>query len=236
MTVSATATQDFTVDEIIATAMATVGVLNPAHINLVATMHAAELEMGRRWLYFYLQALPNSGLILRARERVTAALTASVAYVDAAADTLSIEKNMVIRDSLGVDRGLLDVINEEQYQAISNKTQEGSPTQVYVEKLITGVWRLHTWPVHDGAEARSLIYSRTRRLRDVEPGSVTLDLDPKHYKHVLAHLCARFGGSKGRKDSQAMFNEENGVERTIAENDETPRGDLTFALPDLDLW
>jgi hypothetical protein len=232
MTVSATATQDKTVDEIIALAMVTAGILNPAHRS---NPPAAELDVGRDWLFFRLQSMTNSGMVLRARERVVTATTAGVAYVDAAADTLSIEKNIVIRDADGVDRPL-DVINEVQYQAISNKAQTGAPVQVFVEELPTSISRLHLWPVPDGSVAYSVVYPRTRRLRDVEPGSVTLDLKPSHYQHIMLYLAQRFAAAKGRKDSQAQLAQESGMERTIAENDETTRGDSAFVAAPLDIF
>jgi hypothetical protein len=233
VTVSPTATQDYTVDQIIALSMVTAGLLNPAHLH---SPPAAELEVGRQWLFFRLQSMTNSGLVLRARERVTVATTAAVAYVDAAADTLSIEKNIVIRDTAaGTDRPL-DVINEMQYQAVSTKTQAGAPVQAFVEQLLTGIWRIHLWPVPDGTVAWSVIYPRTRRLRDVEPGSVTLDLGAKHYQHIMLYLSQRYAAAKGRKDSQAMLASESGIERTIAENDETTRGDSHFVAAELDIF
>lgn len=229
MAVSSTSTKDMTVDEIIALAMVKAGILNPAHLH---SPPAPELEVGRLFLFTRLQSMPNSSVLLRAKERVTQALTANVAYVEAAADTLTVEKSIVLRDSAGNDRDLT-VISEAEYQSIADKDAAGTPTQAYVEKVsATETWRIHLWPVSDGTEAYSINYPRTRRLRDVEPGSVTLDLSPKWYQYIVNDLATTYAGSKGRANREAVLKEDAGLERTIAENDETVRGDVQFVLGD----
>lgn len=230
MTVAATATADYSVDQIVGLSMVTAGILNPAHF-FQNNIPAAELQVGRMWLFLHLASLQNSGVVLRAREPVTATLTAGTAYVDAAADTISVEKHMTVGD--GTTDRMVAVVNEETYRGMADKTQQGPTTMVYPEQQSGGTWRLYLWPVPDST-AVSITYSRTRRLKDVELGSVTLDLNPRWHKHIVSHLAQRFAGAKGRKDTEAIHAAEAGVERTLAENDETPRGDVCFIAPEWD--
>lgn len=234
MAVSATATKEYTVDEIVSLAMVTAGVLNPQHYAR-GEADPAELAVGRAWLFFKLQSLQSSGMVLRARERAEQPLVTAQAYVDLANDTLSIEEGVIVRHSDGITERQVTLINLLQYQqGRPDKTVQGTPVQAYPEQQSTGAWRLYLWPVPDG-EYTTISIPRTRRLRDVEPGNVTLDLDRKMHLALLTHLAARFAGSKGRAARAGELSVESGNEQARAENDETDRGGVQFVV-DGGIW
>jgi hypothetical protein len=178
-----------------------------------------------------LQTMQSSGVVLRARDKAEQALVVGQAYVDASADTLSVEDNIIVRHGDGVtDRGV-ELYDEARFQAIPDKSVSGTPLFVYPEQQATGLWRLRLWPVPDG-EVTKIIYPRTRRLKDVEAGNVTLDLNPKMYLTVMTWLAMRFAASKGRKDSAASLSGESAAEQSVAESDETDRGGVRFVVDD----
>lgn len=225
MSVAATATTDYSVDQILRLAMVTAGVLNPKHFN--SSHVEAQLAAGRMQLFVVLQALQNDGVILRARERASLSLTASQAYVDAPSDTISIEKGAVTRSTEGTDIELT-LYSIDQWQVLPDKTIEGKPNFYYPEKLsATETWRIHLYPVPT-SDWPTLIVPRTRRLRDVENGTVNLDLHPKHYLHVLNTMAAWFARGSGRRDLALELGAEAVAERDRAEADETERGDTMF--------
>lgn len=234
MAVSTTASADYNVDKIVGLAMVTAGVLNPAHY-VSGEIPPAELQVGREWLFLKLQTIQSAGTVLRARERVTLPLVTGQAYVDAAADTLSIEDGIAIRHSDGVTDRPVTLINVIQYQSRADKTVAGSPIECLPEKQASGIWRLFLWPVPDG-EYVSIIVPRTRRLKDVEQGSATLDVDAKMHLFLVTHLAARFAGSKGRRDTAMGLASESSGEQQKAESDETNRGGMQLVAGPSGAW
>lgn len=232
MAVSATATTQYTVDQIVGLAMVTAGVLHPQHY-IKGEIHPAELSVGRMWLFFKLQSMQASGDIMRARDRPEETLVEGQAYVVLDADTVSVENGIVIHSSTDETDRPVELINLVQYQqGRPDKTVQGSPVSAYPEKQADGTWRLYLWPVPDADTYTSIIIPRSRRLRDVEEGSVTLDLDPKMHLAVLTYLAARFAVSKGRSASAGVLGSESDSERGKAESDDGPRGDVQFIVGD----
>lgn len=234
MAVAATATTSLTVDGIVGMAMVTAGVLNEQHYAS-GNVPPASLLVGRTWLFMKLQSLKNSGVILRARDFETKTITSGVAYVAASADTLSVEDGVIVTTSEGIDRSL-QLINESEYQLIADKASAGIPTQAFPRQQADGTWRVYMWPVPENGEPVSITYPRTRRLKDVEVGSVNLDLNPNMYLFIVSWLAMRFASAKGRKDSAAELREEAEFEQGKAESDETERGESRFVVDDLDIF
>jgi len=233
MTIAATttATQSITVDRFIAMAMVEATVLSFHEINTASQTYPAEFEVGRVWLGTRLQALQNMGVLLHARELETKTLTASVAYVTASSDTLSVESPATVKSSDGRDREL-ELWDIRRYQENTDKLLEGPTTAYWPEKQSDSTWRIHLWPVPDGTESVSITYPRTRRLRDVEPGSVTLDLPVKYFESVMTSLAAKFAGSKGRRDVKRELVIEGAAGEARALVDDTERGPIRFEVDD----
>jgi hypothetical protein len=221
MTVAATASQDFTVDTLITMSMHSVGLLNTAHST---PTDAGDLLLGRRLLFMGIQALQNDGIVLRASERATYAVTASVAFIDTQADTLSIEKGAVLRSADGLLDRPIEMATIARYQQLTNKTVAGVPSLYAPEQTPSGGWRIYLYPTPE-AGWPSLIVPRTRRLRDVDQGSVTLDLNTKWLLAILKFLGGSLARAKGRRDLATEVLGEYRDELARAENDETERGD-----------
>jgi hypothetical protein len=221
MTTAAAATTEFSVDELTTLALQSIGFLNPGH-----PAKEGDLALGRRLLALGTQALANDGIVVRARERVTLTLTAGTNYVDAAADTVSIEKGGVMRGTSNNDIEIT-MVGHRQYQTLSNKTIEGMPTYYFPEQQSTGAWRIYFWPV-PSVDWTTFIVPRVRRSRDVSTGNVTVDFDPKWQLCLVKFLSAELARSKGRRDLATEIMGEYQWERERAMNNETDRGDAMF--------
>lgn len=216
MAVAATATKNLTVDQLIATAMRSVGVLNNAQ-----EPEPEDLVHGRTILWLHLQALQSRGVLVRARERVELSLTVGQNYVDAPSDTLSIEDNAVVRNSDGVTDVPVTMYDLAQYQALPRKDVLGQPRYFYPEQVsATTTWRIYLYPVPEDTSWPTLIVPRTRRLRDVEEGSVNLDLAPAWLLPIMRAIGEEFARNKGRKDTASEMSQKYEFEAERAENDE----------------
>jgi hypothetical protein len=223
MTIATTATTEFSVDDIVTLALQTAGLLNANH-----PASADNLALGRRLLFLGLQNLANKGIIIRAIERATLTLTAGTAYVDAASDTQTIEKGGVMRGSDGLDVEIT-MIARAQYQALPRKDIEGVPSFYFPEQQTAGGWRIHFYPVPI-AGWTTFVVPRTRKSRDVNVGSVTLDFDPRWHLTIVNELAGRLARSKGRRDLASELLSEAAGQAEQAMNNETERGDVCFVV------
>lgn len=226
MAISATATSNLTVDQTIETAMRSVGVLNTGQ-----PAKPADLAHGRIILFLHLQALQSRGVLMRARERISLTLTAGTSYVDAPADTISIEDGGVLRNADGdVDRPLM-LYQLPQYQALPNKTLQGEPNSYFPEKQsATDTWRIFLYPVPLDSTWPTLVVPRSRKLRDVEDGSVTLDVEPRWLLPIMRAIGEEFARNKGRSDTASEMASKFTTERDEAMDDETTRGPGQFIV------
>lgn len=228
MTVSATATTEFDVDTQIAVALRSIGMLGT---DPGQEAKPGDLLLGRQLLLLGLRALANDGIILRARERVSVTLTAETAYADMAADTLSVEDGGILRNVDGTTDRPIHIYTIAEYQRLPNKTIAGVPNFYYPEKLSTGIWRVYFYPV-PVVDYPTFIVPRTRKLRDVDTGNLTLDLEDKYHLAVNKFLAGHFARAKGRRDLANDVLSEYAFELERAQNDETPRGGGSFVQDD----
>jgi hypothetical protein len=223
VTIAATATTEFTVEEIVTLALQSAGLLNPAH-----PASAGDLAFGRKLLFLVAQDLANKGIFIRTIERYTLTLTAGTAYVDAPADTVTIEKGGSIRDDSNGDLAIT-MIARAQYMAMPRKDTEGVPSFYYAEQQPAGTWRIFFYPVPI-AGWTTFIVPRTRKSRDMTTGAVTLDFDPRWHLTIVNALAGRLARSKGRRDLATELIGEAQVSAENAMNNETERGDLCFSI------
>ena len=227
MTVATTATQDFDVDELTSLARAKLGVLHAEHLN---DEDPAILALGRKLLFLELQALKSDGIVLRWKERYASTLTSGTGYVDAPADTLSIEEGATIRSSDGVTDRPINLYSIEQYQRIPNKTTSGPPVYYAPEQQSDGTWRIYLYPVPDDGYT-SITYPRQRRGRDLSNGSHSVDLNPAFYKAVVCYLALCFARHHRMRDAIEDFRNEYRAELERAQGDDTPHGSGFMTIP-----
>lgn len=227
MTVSNTYAFNPTADEIITTALQRCG-----RLHAQQTPKAEQYALGRKFLQARLHALEGDGARLNVIERYTSALTAGTAYVDAPADTVSIESSATVRDSNDNDYSLQGPISRAHYMSLADKNLSGKPSHYYPEVSSTNTVRIYLWPVPTSDYA-SITYVRARLPRDVDTGDVTLDAPPKFVRWATLAVGADFAGHYRDTSMEDKLELLAAHELNKAMNTETPKGDLQFVVPRL---
>lgn len=169
-------------------------------LGVEANITANQLSFGRDLLNMGIKALANEGIELRARERYTQTLTAGTAQYSTPADTIDVlSPGAFVTSAAGVDLPL-ETRSMADYMALTLKTIQSQPTQLYIERgTSAGTVTLTLYPVPDSNWA-SMTYPRVRKLRDADTGAVTLDF-PQSYLKALSYMVgADLAESSGLPD------------------------------------
>jgi hypothetical protein len=198
-------------------------------LGLGRTPSAGELSHARDHLNLSLKSLSAQGASLMQMERKTLPLVAGTGSYALAADTIEVDDTMSVVVTGATGETWVTPIVYQEYQQISNKDQQGTPTQVYVEKL--ALVSLVFWPVPD--QAYTLSYRRQRLIRDMESGT-TLDLTQRWYKAVVLDMAAEMSwiSSINLGDKQELRRLADQALH-LAQGREQEQGDTTYELPSL---
>lgn len=225
--ISATAVWEPTVERVTTMALREAGIL-----HLTAMPDAAQLAAGREWLALELAGLQARGLLLRAVERYTQATAPGVAYVAPPADTLTVEHGATIRSLDGIDRPLT-MLSLAEYQQLGDKTTQDGPLWYYPEKdSAAETWKVYLYPIPT-SDWPTLIYPRSRHLRDVDSDAVTLDIPRDHIKTVILALAAHFASNANRWVRADQLQKKADAELERVTGSQTPAGGFEFVMPDL---
>lgn len=223
MTVSANATYDPQRDVIIRTALRLCAVLNAA-----TEPTAAQLALGRDFLDLGLKALQSDGIILRHVDRTTVLAGSIVSgVITADSDTADVD-SAFYTDTGGNDSPISLDLTRRMYMDLSDKTQTGPPSQAYIERSGASV-TINLNPVPDSSVV-SVTYAKVRKIRDMDTGSVTLDLPQKWGRCVAYMLAADFAFHYGLLDREPALRLAYEHEKERAMNDETERGASRFVI------
>jgi hypothetical protein len=167
-------------------------------------------------------SMQAEGVIMRLFDDYTQEITEGVDAYDAASDTMSIEGyGAYITSTDGIDTPMSMMFRHE-YNAVADKTEDGSPAFLYVKDSVNGM-SLILNPAPDGNWA-SFTYVRQRKIRDVSTGSNHLDIADKYQDAVMLNVAWKFCGHYKMFSQMPLFkslyNDE--VKRVIT--DDTPRG------------
>lgn len=213
-----------TADQLIRQALQLAGLL-----PLGRSPSAAELAHSRDFLNTVLKSLSAQGACLTQMERKTLPLVAGTATYVLDADTIEVDVPMSIVASGSTSEQWIEAISWADYQKLSNKDAQGTPTNVYVEKLasVTAVF----WPVPN--QAFTCNYRRQRLIRDMESGT-TLDLTQRWFEAIVYSMAALLGRANSLKldvikDLQAHADRQ----IALAKGREHEGVDLVLCLPDL---
>jgi hypothetical protein len=190
---------------------------------------ATELAHARDHMNTVLKSLSSQGASLTQMERKTLPLVAGTATYALDADTIEVDMPMSLLASGSTSEQWIEPLAWSDYQKLSNKDQQGTPTQVYVEKLATV--SIIFWPVPN--QAYTLNYRRQRLIRDMESGT-TLDLTQRWFEALSYSMAALLARSASLR-LDAIKDLEAKADKCIAlakgrENEGT---DLYLCLPDL---
>lgn len=222
MTTSANATFDPQADEITRAALHLCQVLNAAHDPSVG-----QLRLGRTFQNLVAKALSNDGASMRVIERVTATVTQGTRTITPDQDTEDVDK-MYYTDTSALDHPM-SKLNLDAYDDLSDKSATNAPPSWFVFDKANGAARLRLWPPCDATVA-SVTYARRRRLRDMDDGSVTLDLPSSWQLAFTYKLAAMFSDHFGFPDRSDHFEGLYEKERERANGADTETGPVRFVV------
>ena len=232
MTVSSTQIFEMTRDGIIRRALQVAGLLAS---NQQAD--ANDLSLAADLLGMELQALQAEGTLLRTVERTQETLSASTAEYtldDGIIDVAVDPDNKVGMVWLTAGSEIwVGAMSRQEYEAIGDKTVEGTPTLCYVEK--TAPLKLVFWPVPDAEW--TFRYSAVRLVYDASAGSQTLDVNRRWQKAVLYSLAWQLASAKNLPMDKVAFLKRVADEaRLVARSDDHQKGDAQLCIPRRRIW
>lgn len=223
MTISANSSFDLSGDQIVTLAYQLV-------VGVEANVTPAQLAFGRSLLNVGCKALQAEGVELRTRTRYTQALTAGTAAYMAPSDTIDILPGAFVSDANGVDLPV-EVRSMVDYMAITNKTSQGQPTQMYVEAgTVAGTVTFTLYQVPDSTWT-TITYPQVRLLRDFDTGAVTGDFPSKYLKTLVYLVAVDVAESSGLPDKVSRMRKAFEEEKTRAILDDGEKGPVRF-VPD----
>jgi hypothetical protein len=226
MTVSSTSTFELTRDQLIRRAYQLAGALDASQqptgndISLAADILGMELD--------FLQA---EGIILRTVVLDTVALVDGTAEYTLDSDTVDVVvepdgKAGMVWETAGSET-MVRSISRADYQALGNKTVEGTPTLCWINRgaTITATF----WPVPSAS--MTFRFSKVRLLYDAAPGSTTMDFARKWQKPLVYSMAYQIALAKGAPLDRVGFLKNTAEElKKIALSDEHQRGHGQFAI------
>jgi hypothetical protein len=147
-----------------------------------------DMRTARRSLSLLLVDFANRGINLWTLDQGTIPLVAGTGTYNLPADTVDLLET-VIRTGTGSTQTDIPVsrISVSTYATIPNKTSQGRPIEMWVERLIQP--RITLWPVPDGSTTYTLVYWRMRRLQDAGTGVNTQDVPFRFLPCLVAGLA-----------------------------------------------
>lgn len=192
--------------------------LDPAELTV------RHLRSARRSLNLMFSEWSARGVKLWAVDEKTQTVTDGDQTYDTAAGTITILE-MVVRRS-GVDTPVFP-ISRSEYALIPNKTNEGLPTQYYLDRARS----LPTYTLWNTPENSTDVihYWRVRRLQDVGDPSNTLDVTSVWFEPVASGLAAKLAVkfAPDRLKNLIVLAENSFA---IAHREERERGDTQFTM------
>ena len=215
-----------TVDQIIRMALQLAGLL-----PLGRNPSVAESQHARDHLNASAKSMAARGAQFTNLERKTLPLVAGQAEYTLDADTIEIEFPMSIQQATSgnVSDTWIEPMVYDEWQKLSNKTFQATPTSCYVEKaaLVTLVF----WPVPN--QAFTLKYRRQRLFRDTDAGT-TMDSTQRWvdaWVYTAAHKMAMVGSLPQSSIDNLRTLKDEAVK--LAQGREHETADLVFTLPEL---
>ncbi len=211
-------------DQIIRTAMRLAGPL-----GIGAEPTADDIAACSDLLNLGLKALQTEAAILRSVERVTATLTSGTASYTASADTIDVEGPAYVTSTSSTTDSRVDFMSRDEYMIITDKTIQGRPSRMYVEKANASLV-IYLYPVPD-TTVTSLTYARVRLLKDMDSGTVTADLMSRWGRAVTCMLAHDVGLAYGMPlDRIAYLKTEFQTAKALALSDDAERGPSWFHI------
>lgn len=148
-----------------------------------------DFRTARRSLNLIFMEWANKGINMWTIEEGTQVLTQGVATYTLPTDTVDLLEHVVRTNTDNQPQDInISRISVSVYATIPNKTQQGRPVQIYIQRLNTPQFTV--WPVPDGAYTYTLKYWRMRRIDDAgNSGTLTADMPFRFIPALIAALA-----------------------------------------------
>ena len=222
--------KNFSIDEIIEEAYERIGLQNVSGYQLKTARRSLNIlfqEWGNRGLHYWQIANNDITLVdgqaVYTMFRSTGDGTSDATAVYGVDDILE----AVYRNSSNVDTPLTK-INRSTYQALSNKTSEGQPTQYYVQRFIDKVTiTLYLTPGSSEA-GNKLNYYYVKRIQDVGDYTNATDLPYRFVPCMVSGLAFYLSQKFNPQATQAMkLYYEDELQRALAEDGSSSSSHIT---------
>ncbi len=213
--------KNFSIDEIVEEAYERIGLQNVSGYQLKTARRSLNIlfqEWGNRGLHYWQIANNDITLVdgqaVYTMFRSTGDGTSDATAVYGVDDILE----AVYRNSSNVDTPLTK-INRSTYQALSNKTSEGTPTQYYVQRFIDKVTiTLYLTPGSSEA-GNKLNYYYVKRIQDVGDYTNATDLPYRFVPCMVSGLAFYLSQKFNPQATQAMkLYYEDELQRALSED------------------
>jgi hypothetical protein len=187
-----------------------------------------DFKTARTSLNLLFSEFANKGLNLWTFESGTLPLVAGTPTYNLPVDTVDIIEHS-LRTGTGESQVDLTMtrISVSQYNHIPNKTTQGRPLQVFVERLITP--RVTVWPVPDTVQPYSLVYWRMRRVQDAGDGGNTQDIPYRFLDAIIAGLAYKLSMKlPGAFDRVPLLKAQYDESFTLAAEEDRDRASVSF--------
>lgn len=167
---------------------------------------ADDLALASDLLGMELLSMQATGIVVTHVERTTLSLVSGTAEYTLPSDTLDVfvpPDNVVgtIVPTTGAETPVMS-ISRAEYLAIPNKTSTSTPTLVFIERLATVKAVFWMVPNATGALFR---YAKIRFPRDMDIGTVTLDLAKRWQKAICYSMAYQVGLAKSIPMGRVQF-------------------------------
>ena len=222
--------KNFSIDEIIEESYERIGLQNVSGYQLKTARRSLNIlfqEWGNRGLHYWQIANNDITLVdgqaVYTMFRSTGDGTSDATAVYGVDDILE----AVYRNSSNVDTPLTK-INRSTYQALSNKTSEGQPTQYYVQRFIDKVTiTLYLTPGSSEA-GNKLNYYYVKRIQDVGDYTNATDLPYRFVPCMVSGLAFYLSQKFNPQATQAMkLYYEDELQRALAEDGSSSSSHIT---------
>lgn len=185
------------------------------------------LSDARDMLTTLLKALQNKGVVLTTAERKTLPLVAGTASYNLDADTIDVEFPTTLTAAGATSETFVERMVYSQFQELTDKSAQGTPTRAYVERLATV--SVTFWNVPNGSFTWN--YRRIRLIRDMSDGAATLDMTQRWIEAIVWKLAQRMALAGVMPASKVQYLETQARDaEKAALGSENERGDLQFCL------
>lgn len=194
MTISTAATTELTIDVICRRAMQLAGLIEPQQ-GPDDPSWASKSAMARDFLEADVEYMQSVGLMTRAVELYSITMLTDVSTYALASTTLDVVGAAMFNSTGETTQTLVQIIDRDRYQRITDKSSSGRPTMYYPDRGSTV--SVIVWPVPDSSNLGTLVVQRHKALATATDPTKTLDFErywTEYFMWSLAHKLSVAAG------------------------------------------